>query len=235
MIRPVRNGCVEVSVPADARLRRPGVVVHRRSLTAEDVTTRDRIPVTSPVCTLVDLAARVGRDEVEAAINEADKRDLVDPERCGRRSTSFRGGREWESCARSSIAAPSPSPTRCWSAASCALHMLPDCRRRRRGASSTVTGPTSSGHGSAWWWRPTGCGTTARRRSRRRTAGATSVIRRRASGSFASRMRRCGSSPSMSYPSCRRRHIRVSKTGDPWQTPAGRQLDRAARAQRRRS
>ncbi len=39
------------------------------------------IPVTSLICTLIDLAARLPRHEVEAAINEADKHDLITPDR----------------------------------------------------------------------------------------------------------------------------------------------------------
>jgi very-short-patch-repair endonuclease len=35
------------------------------------------VPVTTPVCTLVDLATRLNADALEAAINEADKRDLI--------------------------------------------------------------------------------------------------------------------------------------------------------------
>jgi hypothetical protein len=38
------------------------------------------IPVTTAVVTLIDLATRLSRDELEAAINEADKLDLTDPE-----------------------------------------------------------------------------------------------------------------------------------------------------------
>ncbi|HEY2335377.1 MAG TPA: DUF559 domain-containing protein [Solirubrobacterales bacterium] len=40
----------------------------------------DGIPVTDPVCTLVDLAACVARERVERAVNEADRLDLIDPE-----------------------------------------------------------------------------------------------------------------------------------------------------------
>jgi very-short-patch-repair endonuclease len=36
--------------------------------------------VTTPVYTLIDLATRLTRDQLEAAINEADKQDLTDPE-----------------------------------------------------------------------------------------------------------------------------------------------------------
>jgi hypothetical protein len=37
-------------------------------------------PVTGPARTLVDLALRLGRAELEAAINAADRRELIDPE-----------------------------------------------------------------------------------------------------------------------------------------------------------
>jgi len=72
---------VDVSVPADVARVRLGVVVHRRAkLSSEDITHRFGIPVTTPILTLVDLAAVLRRDHLEAAINEADKRSLTDPE-----------------------------------------------------------------------------------------------------------------------------------------------------------
>jgi len=75
------TGEIEVSVPAGVDRRRPGIRVHRRtSLEARDVALHHAIPVTSPVLTLVDLATRLGPEQLEAAINAADKRDLVDPE-----------------------------------------------------------------------------------------------------------------------------------------------------------
>jgi very-short-patch-repair endonuclease len=73
---------VEVSI-RDGRCPRdrPGIAVHRRSQpTDADVTVHRRIPVTSPVRTLMDIAPRLSRDRLEAAVNEADKRDLIDPE-----------------------------------------------------------------------------------------------------------------------------------------------------------
>lgn len=72
---------LEVSVPARRRPRRGGIAVHRRpGLVAGDVTRHMMIPVTTVVRTLVDLAPRLTRDAREAAINEADKRGLIDPE-----------------------------------------------------------------------------------------------------------------------------------------------------------
>jgi very-short-patch-repair endonuclease len=80
-IRAARQGLIEVSVPARVGRRRPGIVLHRRTrLPAGAVTSHRGIPVTTPICTLVDLATRLSRDDLEAAINEADKRDLTDPE-----------------------------------------------------------------------------------------------------------------------------------------------------------
>jgi very-short-patch-repair endonuclease len=80
-IRPGRRGPIELCVPASARGCQSGTVVHRRArFGAGDVVRRHGIPVTTPVRTLVDLATRLNRDQLEGAINEADKRDLVDPE-----------------------------------------------------------------------------------------------------------------------------------------------------------
>ncbi len=54
--------------------------VHRRRLEEGDRAVHLGIPVTSPVRTLADLATRLTASQLEAAVNEADKRDLVDPE-----------------------------------------------------------------------------------------------------------------------------------------------------------
>src|SRR4051794_39038033 len=62
-----------------SRARGAGIVVHRR--TAFQATRHHNIPVTTPVQTLVDIAPALPRDDLEHAINEADKRRLVDPER----------------------------------------------------------------------------------------------------------------------------------------------------------
>jgi very-short-patch-repair endonuclease len=73
---------IHVSVLAGFHRRHRGIVVHRRvALGPEDVTVCDGIPVTSPTCTLIDLAPSSTRAELERAINESDKHDLVIPER----------------------------------------------------------------------------------------------------------------------------------------------------------
>jgi very-short-patch-repair endonuclease len=72
---------IEVSVPQRFTRRRPRITVHRRTAFGpEDVVRRHGIPVTTPVLTLIDLAARLDRDRLESAVNAADRLDLVDPE-----------------------------------------------------------------------------------------------------------------------------------------------------------
>src|SRR3954452_4556194 len=77
-IRPDRGGAIEISVPASRRPRSTEVIVHRR--TEFEIMHRDRIPVTTPTCTLIDLATRLTRDQLEAAVNQADKQDLTTPD-----------------------------------------------------------------------------------------------------------------------------------------------------------
>ena len=79
IVKP-RARLIEVSVPRHERHRRPGIVVHRRQLAEAEVTRHLGIPVIAVVPTLIDLATQLGRDSLEAAISEADKRDLTDPE-----------------------------------------------------------------------------------------------------------------------------------------------------------
>ncbi|MGH2799823.1 MAG: type IV toxin-antitoxin system AbiEi family antitoxin domain-containing protein [Solirubrobacterales bacterium] len=72
---------IEISVPADLAPRPRGVRVHRRAnLGPADVDICDQIPVTSVVRTMLDLACCLDPAELEAAINAADKHELIDPE-----------------------------------------------------------------------------------------------------------------------------------------------------------
>jgi len=76
-----RQGRVDISVRRRCELHPPGLRVRGRpTLAAEDIWDRDDIPVTSPARTLVDLATELGPVAVERAVNDADKRDLIDPE-----------------------------------------------------------------------------------------------------------------------------------------------------------
>ncbi len=77
-ICPERSRRIDISIPAGRRATRPGITVHRRATLAAEVC--HRIPVTAPVVTLVDIASSLSRDDMEAAINEADKLDLVTPD-----------------------------------------------------------------------------------------------------------------------------------------------------------
>jgi very-short-patch-repair endonuclease len=80
-VRPQGGGPIHVSVPIARRSRHPGILVHRRkALTDQDVTCHRAIPATAPIATLIDIATSLTRDELEAAINEADKRNLTNPE-----------------------------------------------------------------------------------------------------------------------------------------------------------
>jgi uncharacterized protein DUF559 len=76
-----RPGIVEVSVRRRGEHQRPGIKVRSRpSLPRHDVGTLNRIPITSPVRTMLDLATVLGPRRLERAVNEADKRDVIDPE-----------------------------------------------------------------------------------------------------------------------------------------------------------
>lgn len=76
-----KTAWLEVVVPREVFRRRPGIRVHRRAgLETEDRWLVEGIPVTDPVATLVDFAACAPDWQLERAINEADRLDLIDPE-----------------------------------------------------------------------------------------------------------------------------------------------------------
>lgn len=84
-IRPSTGRLVEVSVPSPRAPRPRAIRVHRRvTLREVDTATREGIPVTSPICTIIDVAPRLTRTQLERAVNEADRLGLVDPERLSR-------------------------------------------------------------------------------------------------------------------------------------------------------
>jgi very-short-patch-repair endonuclease len=81
-IRAIRSGPVEISAPATAARAPGGIRLHRRrSLAETDRALFRNIPLTTPARTLADLAARLEPAALEAAVIEADKRDLIDPDR----------------------------------------------------------------------------------------------------------------------------------------------------------
>jgi very-short-patch-repair endonuclease len=72
---------IDVSVRRRCELRRPGIRFYGRpTLQAGDILRRDDIPATSPSQTLLDLATELDPIPLERAVNNADKRGLVDPE-----------------------------------------------------------------------------------------------------------------------------------------------------------
>jgi very-short-patch-repair endonuclease len=88
------NEPIDISVPTRRTPRRTGIRVHRVARWTEaDIVRRDGIPVTSPVRTLIDLGTQLRARELEAAVNDADKLDLVDPETLRRELDGRRGMR----------------------------------------------------------------------------------------------------------------------------------------------
>jgi very-short-patch-repair endonuclease len=85
------GGQIEVSVPTSSGKRRPGIRLHRCRLLPEDIGHHDRIPLTSPTRTLLDLATRLDCAGLERAINDADKQGLTDPEALREALDSYRG------------------------------------------------------------------------------------------------------------------------------------------------
>lgn len=86
------RGRIDVSVRRRCELKRPGLKVRSRpTLRLEDVVVKDHIPVTAVARTLVDLATEIDGIAVERAVNEADKRDLIDPETLRSRLSTYEG------------------------------------------------------------------------------------------------------------------------------------------------
>jgi hypothetical protein len=72
------GAAIDVSVRQAREIRRPGVHARGRpTLRPTDLTRRNWIPVTTPARTMVDMATQLGRSELERAINDADKRDVI--------------------------------------------------------------------------------------------------------------------------------------------------------------
>jgi len=76
-----RAGVVELSVRRSGKIERPGIEVRSRpSLPSHDIGTLNRIPITSPVRTMLDLATIQGPKTLLRSINEADKCGVIDAE-----------------------------------------------------------------------------------------------------------------------------------------------------------
>jgi predicted transcriptional regulator of viral defense system len=79
-LRPSAPVTPEVTIPSrNGRRQREGLVIHRATnLPQAEVTHREGIPVTTPARTLLDLAAVVGRHDVERAMEAAERLRLFD-------------------------------------------------------------------------------------------------------------------------------------------------------------
>jgi very-short-patch-repair endonuclease len=73
-----RDRVIHLSLPAVGKPRSGrGIVVHRRALRRGDTTRQRGIPVTTPLRTVIDLAARCDRPRAERLINDADAQNLL--------------------------------------------------------------------------------------------------------------------------------------------------------------
>jgi len=85
---------IEISVRRHHKIRRPGIRVHDRAgLWNRDSGTRDGVPVTQPIRTFLDLTTVAGPKTIERAINEADKRDVIDADTLRRALDDYPGQR----------------------------------------------------------------------------------------------------------------------------------------------
>ncbi|HET8565737.1 MAG TPA: DUF559 domain-containing protein [Solirubrobacterales bacterium] len=70
---------IDVSVRRNSEVHLRGIRCHRRpTLPPSAITTRWNIPLIQPVQTFIDLVGVMGPRDLERAINEADKRDVID-------------------------------------------------------------------------------------------------------------------------------------------------------------
>ncbi len=74
-------GEFEITVPSSSARLHPGIWIHRRGkMGPGDVAVQDGIPLTRPVRTFIDLARYLDPHQLERAISEADRLDLIGPE-----------------------------------------------------------------------------------------------------------------------------------------------------------
>lgn len=85
---------VDVTVRAGNRRRRAGIALHlTRDLPPEETTSRAGIPVTSVARTLLDLAAVLSSAQLRAALEEAERLELLDTRAVARACDHSRGRR----------------------------------------------------------------------------------------------------------------------------------------------
>ena len=79
-IRSNEGSSIEVAVPWRTKRSLPGITILRQEILADHVIEVDAISVCTTPLLLVQLARRLERDSIEAAVNRADKLDLIDPD-----------------------------------------------------------------------------------------------------------------------------------------------------------
>jgi hypothetical protein len=165
---------IEISVPAGVQPRCSGLVIHRRRrLERRHIEVNGAIRVTNPVLTLVDFAATHGRDQVEQAVNDADRVDVIDPERLRFLLDDYTGWNGARLLRR-------VLDIRTFTMTDSELERRMRPIIRRVGLSKPLTQhrlngfkSTSTGRRSASSSKPTAFATTGRRRSRPKTGSAT--------------------------------------------------------------
>jgi len=75
-LRPQSSGPIDVAVPSAVLRERDGIRLHRRAHHGPTRFVRG-LPVGDPVSVLIDLATELATEEVEDAVNEADRLDLI--------------------------------------------------------------------------------------------------------------------------------------------------------------
>jgi len=76
-----RNRLIDVTVAGGRRPRPRGIRIHRVGcLEDEEVSRRDGIPVTAPIRTVIDLGKELSPNDLERAVNEADRLGLANPD-----------------------------------------------------------------------------------------------------------------------------------------------------------
>ena len=75
LTQPQLRPCV--TVPPERSAARPGIRIHRADVPRADVRRRERMPLTSPPRTILDLAGELGSEDLERLVAEADYRRLA--------------------------------------------------------------------------------------------------------------------------------------------------------------
>jgi very-short-patch-repair endonuclease len=90
----VARSDIDVTVAHRQARSRSGIHIHRtRSLPPHDIRQHQRLPITAPLRTILDLAATESRREVERALNEAQVQRMVTLSQLARRLDGERGRR----------------------------------------------------------------------------------------------------------------------------------------------